>query len=89
MDNMLFFDIMGWIGTAFVLIAYLLLSIGKIKNGYLYQILNLLAGTFMAVGLFPKNAWFSFTLQIVWSVVAIVAIIKLKLQPQKKSSKKK
>ena len=89
MDNMLFFDIMGWIGTAFVLIAYLLLSIGKIKNGYLYQILNLLAGTCMAIGLFPKDAWFSFTLQIVWSVVAIVAIIKLKLQPQKKSIKKK
>ena len=52
----------------------------KIKNGILYQILNLLAGIFMAIGLFPKNAWFSFSLQIVWSIVAIVAIIKIKMK---------
>ncbi len=72
------YDICGWIGMILVLIAYTLLSTGKIKNGMLYQVLNLFAGLFMAIGLFPKNAWFSFTLQIVWSVVAIVAIIKMK-----------
>ena len=71
------YDICGWIGMVLVLVAYALLSTGKIKNGMLYQVLNLLAGVFMAVGLFPKNAWFSFTLQIVWSLVAIVAIIRM------------
>ena len=72
------YDIFGWLGMVLVLIAFTLLSTGKIKNGMLYQVLNLLAGAFMAIGLFPKNAWFSFTLQIVWSVVAIVAIIRMK-----------
>lgn len=76
----MFFDVMGWIGMVLVLIAYVLLSTNKIKNGILYQILNLLAGIFMAIGLFPKNAWFSFSLQIVWSIVAIVAIIKIKMK---------
>ena len=58
------FDILGWLGMILVLLAYALLSINKIKNGITYQILNLLAAIFMAIGLLPKNAWFSFTLQI-------------------------
>ncbi|MBO7560696.1 hypothetical protein J6T21_01495 [Candidatus Saccharibacteria bacterium] len=81
------FDIIGWAGMIFVLAAYFLLSMGKIKNGYTYQVLNLIAGVLMAVGLYPKNAWFSFTLQIVWSIVAIVAIVKLSCAPKKKSKK--
>ncbi len=72
------FDIIGWIGMILVLVAYVLLSTNKIKSGMLYQILNLLAGIFMAIGLYPKNAWFSFTLQIIWAIVALVAIIKIK-----------
>ena len=71
------FDIFGWIGMILVLIAYGLLSTNKIKQGKLYQILNLLAAIFMAIGLLPKNAWFSFTLQVVWGLIAIIAIIKI------------
>ena len=82
--NELFFDIIGWIGMILVLIAYILLSTNKLKNGYLYQILNFLAALFMALGLLPKNAWFSFTLQIVWGLVAIISIIKFKTNPKKK-----
>ena len=65
-----------------VLLAYALLSTKKIKNGMIYQILNLIVGIFMAIGLYQKNAWFSFTLQVVWSSVAIVAIIKIKCNKQ-------
>lgn len=81
MDQFIF-DIIGWVGMILVLVAYLLLSFNKIKNGYTYQILNFLAGALMAIGLFPKNAWFSFTLQIVWMVIAVIAIIRLKLKPK-------
>ena len=71
------FDIFGWVGMILVLVAYMLLSANKIDNGRLYQILNLLAALFMAIGLFPKNAWFSFALQIVWGGVAIIAIFRM------------
>ena len=71
------FDILGWIGMALVLLAYFLLSFEKIPNGLLYQILNLIAAFLMAIGLFPKNAWFSFTLQVIWAIVAIIALIKI------------
>lgn len=71
------FDICGWIGMVLVLFAYALLSTNKINNGKTYQILNLLAAVFMAIGLLPKNAWFSFALQVAWAIIALVAIIKL------------
>lgn len=74
----MFYDITGWIGMVLVLVAYGLLSANKIKNGTLYQSLNLAAGVFMAIGLFPKNAWFSFTLQFIWAAIALVSILKTK-----------
>ncbi len=73
----MFFDILGWIGMILVLLAYALLSTKKIENGKLYQVLNLLASIFMAIGLFPTKAWFSFTLQVLWGAIAIVSLIKL------------
>lgn len=73
----MFYDVIGWVGTGLVLLAYLLLSFNKIKNGFFYQILNFLAALFMAIGLFPKNAWFSFTLQVVWGIIAIISILKM------------
>ena len=76
------FDILGWIGTILVLIAYLLLSTNKIDNGKLYQILNLFASLFMAIGLFPKNAWFSFALQVIWGCIAIIALVKMNKKEQ-------
>lgn len=72
------FDVLGWVGMILVLLAYALLSTNKIKNGFTYQLLNLIAGICMAIGLYPKNAWFSFTLQVIWAVIALVTIIKLK-----------
>ena len=71
------FDILGWIGMILVLVVYGLLSTNKVENGKLYQMLNLIAATFMAIGLFPTKAWFSFTLQVIWALIAVVAIIKL------------
>jgi len=76
--EMLVFDIIGWVGSIMVVLAYFLLSAKKIKPGLTYQLLNLLAATLMAIGLFPRSAWFSFAVQIVWALVAIFAIAKMK-----------
>ena len=80
------FDVLGWIGMILVLLAYGLLSTNKISNGKLYQTLNLIASLLMAIGLLPKNAWFSFLLQIVWGIIAIVTIIKI-VKKSKKNEK--
>jgi hypothetical protein len=78
------FDIIGWAGMVLVLLAYALLSTGKLKNGYLYQILNFVAALLMAIGLYPKNAWFSFTLQVVWGIIAIIAIVRMHTKKNRK-----
>ena len=78
------FDIFGWIGMVLVLFAYSLLSTNRIKNGKTYQLLNLLAAIFMAIGVFPKDAWFSFALQIIWGGVAIVSLIKIMQKKEQK-----
>ena len=86
------FDVLGWIGMILVVVAYILLSTNKVENGLLYQTLNLIAPILMAIGIFPTKAWFSFTLQIVWAVVAVIAIIKIlkeKKNTKEKSNKKK
>lgn len=79
------FDILGWIGMFLVLLAYGLLSTNRIKQGKLYQILNLIAAVCMAIGLLPKNAWFSFALQIAWGLIAIVALVKIVKKEEKTS----
>ena len=71
------FDIFGWIGMILVLLAYWLLSANKIKNGKTYQLLNFIAATFMAIGLYPTKAWFSFALQIIWALIAVISYIKI------------
>lgn len=71
------YDVLGWIGMVMVLVAYFLLSLNKINSGKIYQILNLLAAIFMAIGLLPKNAWFSFALQIAWALIAVISLIKI------------
>ena len=75
---MLVFDIIGWSGSIMVVIAYFLLSAKKIKPGLTYQLLNLFSAILMAIGLFPYNAWFSFALQVVWALIAVFAIVKIK-----------
>lgn len=78
------FDILGWIGTILLVMDYILLSTNKIENGKLYQIINLIASLCMAIGVFPKNAWFSFALQVIWGIIAIMALIKMKNKKEEK-----
>ena len=83
------YDIIGWIGMVIVLAAYLLLSTNKIKNGVLYQCLNLIASILMAIGLFPKNSWFAFALQIAWGLISIVALINIWCKSKHGKTRKK
>lgn len=69
-----------------VLVAYALLSTNKIENRKLYQGLNLVAAILMAIGLFTTKAWFSFTLQVIWGLFALVAIIKIIKKTKKRNN---
>ena len=56
----------------------MLISLDKIPNGKIYQILNLVAAILMIIALLPKDAWFSVVLNIAWAIIAIITLVKLK-----------
>lgn len=51
--------------------------LGWIGMVLVFQVINLIAAIFMAIGLLPKNAWFSFALQVAWAIIAIISIVKI------------
>jgi len=82
-------NILGWIGAITVIIAYALLSAGKLKNGFLYQSLNFVASVLTVFALLQKDAWFSVALNVVWALIALLTIIRLSHQKTSSKSRKK
>jgi hypothetical protein len=71
-------EISGWLGALAVLIAYLLFSIGRIPNGTLFQTANLFGSAALLVNGFHHGAWPSVSTNIVWCVIAVWALVRLK-----------
>ena len=71
-------ETIGWYGTAAILSAYALVSFSVISgDGLPFQILNLTGALAIIVLAVYKKVRQSVVLNVVWSVVAIVAIINL------------
>lgn len=71
------FEIIGWVGTVLIVIAYLLVSTKKVDgtNKY-YQLMNLVGAIGVGINVFTKQAWPAFALQIVWGIIAIWSLVK-------------
>ena len=75
----LFSQTIGWVGTFLIVLAYFLVSTKKVDGGSkTYQILNLLGAIGVGVNVFHQQAWPALTLQIVWGIIAIVSLFKIK-----------
>ena len=74
-------NISGWAGTVLIVIAYYLVSANKIpvtdKN---YQWLNLVGSVLLGVNVLSRQAWPAFALEVVWGVIAIMALAKLRMK---------
>ena len=76
------FEMAGWIGTALVVLAYFLVSVGHIAPGSRrYQLMNLFGAIGVGMNVFHQNAWPAFALQAIWGCIALVTLFR-------KSSKK-
>ena len=74
---MIILEIIGWIGTACIVLAYALVSSRKIRGSdNTYQLLNLCGACGVAINVFLQQAWPAFALQIIWFLIALSAIIK-------------
>ena len=74
----MFVDIIGWVGSVEVILAYGLNSYQKIKSDSLiFQLLNLTGGLFLIVNTVYYGAFPSTFINVIWVMIAIPAIIKI------------
>jgi hypothetical protein len=73
----LIIDILGWIGSVEVIIAYGLNSYQKLNSdSNVFQFLNLTGAIFLIVNTLYYGAYPSTFINIVWVVIAAVALIR-------------
>jgi len=71
-------EVLGWVGSLEVLLAYGLNSYQRIRSdSALFYILNLTGGIFLIVYTVYKDALASAFINVVWVLIAAVAIVKL------------
>ena len=72
-----FAQIAGWIGAFLVVLAYFLVSYKKVQgDNRVYQLMNLIGAIGVGINASYQEAWPSFAIQIVWGIIAIVALVK-------------
>ena len=81
------FEIIGWIGSLAILVAYALNSYQKLRSDSLtFLILNLTGGLLLMAYTFYKDALANTFLNLVWVIVAVVALIKILTRRAAKNS---
>ena len=74
----LLIDILGWIGSVEVILAYGLNSYQKINSDSLtFQILNLTGAAFLIANTVYYGAFPSALINVIWVLIAIPAIFKI------------
>ncbi|MDO8663492.1 MAG: hypothetical protein Q7K28_01465 [Candidatus Wildermuthbacteria bacterium] len=70
-------QIVGWVGTFLIIFAYFLVSYKKVDgSSKIYQAMNLLGAIGVGVNVFHQQAWPAVALQVVWGIIAIIALVK-------------
>jgi hypothetical protein len=70
-----FINILGWVGTILYLVAYGMISAKKVEgDSWLYQGLNLIAGTLLIINTLYLRAYPSAGLNIAWVAIAILTL---------------
>ena len=71
-------QIIGWVGTFFIVFAYFLLVVSKKvdEDNKYYQAMNLLGAIGVGINVFNHQAWPAFVLQVIWGVIAIFSLAK-------------
>lgn len=73
-----FVEIISWIAVVALLVAYFLVSLGLIKVGILYHIINAFGSVGIIIVSLHKHIYSLVVFNIIWLTVALYAIVKLK-----------
>lgn len=72
----LIFDAVGWIGAFLLLLAYAMVSFKKLEaDSLVYQGLNVAASVLLAINTIYHGAFPSSFVNIVWTIIAVFAIL--------------
>lgn len=75
----IFVETIGWIASILIVGAFALNSFGKIDStSKLYQLANLIGGIFFIINTVHHKAYPSAVVNVVWVIIAIVALLKLR-----------
>jgi len=70
-------NVVGWIGMACLIGAYVLVTLGRISGpGLTFQLMNLVGGAFLMVNSAYYGAWPSAALNVVWVVIGTVGLVR-------------
>jgi hypothetical protein len=71
----------GWAGAAALLLAYVLVSTGKLGGKSAgFNAINVLGGVLLSYGSWVRAAWPSVTLNLIWIVIGCKAILSTKTE---------
>jgi hypothetical protein len=78
MDANLLINSIGWIGSAAVILAYVLVSLNRLKgDSAVYQVLNLVGGAFLITNTIYWGAYPSTFVNFVWVCIAAFALARI------------
>ncbi|PYY37690.1 hypothetical protein DEJ16_04930 [Curtobacterium sp. MCJR17_055] len=79
-------EFLGWFGAGTVLVGYVLFSLGKIANGPVYQLFNLVGGVAIAVNVAAHHAVPSTIVNSIWAAVAAVVLARMVVRRRRGTS---
>ena len=75
MNNHIWFDAIGWLGAAFLLVAYAMISSKKLEaDSTTYQLLNIIGSVFLVANTIFYRAYPSSFVNVIWAVIAILSV---------------
>ena len=81
MTTDLLLELSGWLGTAAFLLAYALISMGRLAgDGVAYQALNLAGGVLMLINSFYHAAMPSVAVNAFWIAIALFTLGRVRLR---------
>ena len=71
------YDILGTLGVAVIILAYVLLQIGRLRSEHLaYSLLNAVGATLILVSLYYSFNFPSFVVEFFWLIISLFGIGK-------------
>lgn len=78
MDKKILFQAFWWYGTCAIIAAYYMVSFGILDvQSISYQILNITGALWIVIISYIKSAYQPMTLNLVWFVIGVIALVKL------------